>query len=170
MWWDTASSVLCVRRCASCFPFCLRYLCFTAGAAALFLPSPLHPTHPSHLPTPPNPQVRQLFFHDPDDNMIEICNCDCLPVVPLDPTMEGGISVSCSARSYFSCGRGPAEQQAAGGRRLRCAGGGGRGGHRDGAGMEGESGFPCRDSFESDGESMTPMAADLLLRERALLP
>ncbi|GIM08531.1 hypothetical protein Vretimale_12539 [Volvox reticuliferus] len=28
-------------------------------------------------------QVSQLFFHDPDDNMIEICNCDVLPVVPL---------------------------------------------------------------------------------------
>ncbi|EFJ46091.1 hypothetical protein VOLCADRAFT_62902, partial [Volvox carteri f. nagariensis] len=28
-------------------------------------------------------QVGQLFFHDPDDNMIEICNCDVLPVVPL---------------------------------------------------------------------------------------
>ncbi len=28
----------------------------------------------------------QLFFHDPDNNMIEVCNCDVLPVVPLgDP-------------------------------------------------------------------------------------
>lgn len=27
--------------------------------------------------------VSQIFFHDPDNNMIEICNCDCLPVVPL---------------------------------------------------------------------------------------
>lgn len=26
----------------------------------------------------------QLFFHDPDNNMVEICNCDCLPIVPLD--------------------------------------------------------------------------------------
>ncbi|OWM71731.1 hypothetical protein CDL15_Pgr005919 [Punica granatum] len=27
--------------------------------------------------------VEQLFFHDPDGSMIEICNCDSLPVVPL---------------------------------------------------------------------------------------
>lgn len=25
----------------------------------------------------------QVFLHDPDGNMIEICNCDTLPVVPL---------------------------------------------------------------------------------------
>ncbi|KAG2501590.1 hypothetical protein HYH03_000095 [Edaphochlamys debaryana] len=28
-------------------------------------------------------QIGQLFFHDPDNNMIEICNCDELPLVPL---------------------------------------------------------------------------------------
>jgi hypothetical protein len=27
--------------------------------------------------------VMKVFFHDPDNNMIEICNCNCLPVVPL---------------------------------------------------------------------------------------
>ncbi|KAJ3694205.1 hypothetical protein LUZ60_009685 [Juncus effusus] len=27
--------------------------------------------------------VDQLFFHDPDGFMIEICNCDVLPVIPL---------------------------------------------------------------------------------------
>lgn len=27
--------------------------------------------------------VDQLFFHDPDGSMIEICNCDNLPVVPI---------------------------------------------------------------------------------------
>lgn len=27
--------------------------------------------------------VPQIFFHDPDDNMIEICPCDCLPICPL---------------------------------------------------------------------------------------
>jgi hypothetical protein len=27
--------------------------------------------------------VDQLFFHDPDGAMIEICNCDNLPVIPL---------------------------------------------------------------------------------------
>jgi len=30
--------------------------------------------------------VDQLFFHDPDGFMIEICNCDNLPVIPY----EGG--------------------------------------------------------------------------------
>ncbi|KAJ0987911.1 hypothetical protein J5N97_006267 [Dioscorea zingiberensis] len=33
--------------------------------------------------------VDQLFFHDPDGFMIEICNCDNLPVIPL----AGGDSV-----------------------------------------------------------------------------
>ncbi len=27
--------------------------------------------------------VDQLFFHDPDGFMIEICNCDNLPVIPI---------------------------------------------------------------------------------------
>ncbi|VAH02975.1 unnamed protein product [Triticum turgidum subsp. durum] len=27
--------------------------------------------------------VDQIFFHDPDGFMIEICNCDNLPIVPL---------------------------------------------------------------------------------------
>eukprot|EP00253_Pinus_taeda_P010196 PITA_10196 len=27
--------------------------------------------------------VDQLFFHDPDGNMIEICNCENLPVIPV---------------------------------------------------------------------------------------
>lgn len=27
--------------------------------------------------------VDQLFFHDPDGFMIEICNCDNIPVIPL---------------------------------------------------------------------------------------
>ncbi|AES68120.1 putative glyoxalase/Bleomycin resistance protein/Dihydroxybiphenyl dioxygenase [Medicago truncatula] len=37
-------------------------------------------------------QVDQLFFHDPDGFMIEICNCDSLPVIPL----AGEIVNSCS--------------------------------------------------------------------------
>ncbi|XP_028779138.1 uncharacterized protein LOC114735624 [Neltuma alba] len=37
-------------------------------------------------------QVDQLFFHDPDGFMIEICNCDSLPVVPL----AGEVARSCS--------------------------------------------------------------------------
>ncbi|XVF82846.1 hypothetical protein PTKIN_Ptkin16aG0083200 [Pterospermum kingtungense] len=28
-------------------------------------------------------RVDQLFFHDPDGTMIEVCNCDNLPVIPL---------------------------------------------------------------------------------------
>ncbi|CAN4110720.1 unnamed protein product [Withania somnifera] len=27
--------------------------------------------------------VDQLFFHDPDGNMIEICNCQNIPIIPL---------------------------------------------------------------------------------------
>ncbi|XP_030930986.1 uncharacterized protein LOC115956845 [Quercus lobata] len=36
--------------------------------------------------------VDQLFFHDPDGSMIEICNCDNLPVIPL----AGDTTRSCS--------------------------------------------------------------------------
>ncbi|XP_016439831.1 glyoxylase I 4-like [Nicotiana tabacum] len=36
--------------------------------------------------------VDQLFFHDPDDFMVEICNCDKLPVIPL----VGEMARSCS--------------------------------------------------------------------------
>ncbi|XP_034696641.1 uncharacterized protein LOC117922590 [Vitis riparia] len=32
-------------------------------------------------------EVDQLFFHDPDGFMIEICNCDNLPVIPLSGQM-----------------------------------------------------------------------------------
>jgi len=32
-------------------------------------------------------KVDQLFFHDPDGFMIEICNCDSLPVIPLGGDM-----------------------------------------------------------------------------------
>ncbi|CAI9753642.1 unnamed protein product [Fraxinus pennsylvanica] len=31
--------------------------------------------------------VDQLFFHDPDGFMVEICNCDNLPVIPLTGEM-----------------------------------------------------------------------------------
>lgn len=27
--------------------------------------------------------VKQVFFHDPDHNMIEVCNCDCLPLIEI---------------------------------------------------------------------------------------
>lgn len=36
--------------------------------------------------------VDQIFFHDPDGFMIEICNCDNLPVIPL----AGELVRSCS--------------------------------------------------------------------------
>ncbi|KAG2723059.1 hypothetical protein I3760_02G155400 [Carya illinoinensis] len=36
--------------------------------------------------------VDQIFFHDPDGFMMEICNCDNLPVVPL----AGEMARSCS--------------------------------------------------------------------------
>ncbi|KAG7673688.1 hypothetical protein Ndes2526B_g02855 [Nannochloris sp. 'desiccata'] len=32
--------------------------------------------------------VPQVFFHDPDNNMLEICPCDCLPLVPVYPLNE----------------------------------------------------------------------------------
>lgn len=43
--------------------------------------------------------VDQLFFHDPDGTMIEICNCDNLPVIPLEsqPISDPAASISCSA-------------------------------------------------------------------------
>ncbi|KAE9588020.1 hypothetical protein Lal_00003275 [Lupinus albus] len=37
-------------------------------------------------------QVDQVFFHDPDGFMIEICNCDSLPVIPI----AGEMVRSCS--------------------------------------------------------------------------
>jgi hypothetical protein len=38
--------------------------------------------------------VDQLFFHDPDGTMIEICNCDNLPVIPLTADDTGRSSCS----------------------------------------------------------------------------
>ncbi|KAI4379284.1 hypothetical protein MLD38_005602 [Melastoma candidum] len=38
-------------------------------------------------------QVNQLFFHDPDGFMIEICNCDNLPVVPIASEMARASSL-----------------------------------------------------------------------------
>ncbi|KOM50040.1 hypothetical protein LR48_Vigan08g086700 [Vigna angularis] len=35
-------------------------------------------------------KVDQLFFHDPNGFMIEICNCDILPVIPLPSDMVSG--------------------------------------------------------------------------------
>ncbi|KZV56061.1 hypothetical protein F511_06078 [Dorcoceras hygrometricum] len=38
--------------------------------------------------------VEQLFFHDPDGFMIEVCNCDDIPMVPL----ADGLARTCSCR------------------------------------------------------------------------
>ncbi|XP_052196751.1 glyoxylase I 4-like [Diospyros lotus] len=38
-------------------------------------------------------QVDQVFFHDPDGYMIEICNCDNLPVIPIS---------ACSFKTKYS--------------------------------------------------------------------
>ncbi|BBN06069.1 hypothetical protein MPTK1_3g18130 [Marchantia polymorpha subsp. ruderalis] len=46
--------------------------------------------------------VDQLFFHDPDGFMIEVCNCDNLPVEPL-VTGSLGISNSSSKQFFPSC-------------------------------------------------------------------
>ncbi|KAL8136131.1 glyoxylase I 4-like [Apium graveolens] len=43
--------------------------------------------------------VDQLFFHDPDGLMIEICNCDNIPVVPLaGESLRMCSLVSCSVQ------------------------------------------------------------------------
>ncbi|KAG6587921.1 hypothetical protein SDJN02_15534, partial [Cucurbita argyrosperma subsp. argyrosperma] len=49
--------------------------------------------------------VDQLFFHDPDGLMIEICNCENLPILPLS---GGGDSPTAAARL---CSMQQAEQQ-----------------------------------------------------------
>lgn len=50
-------------------------------------------------------KVTQIFFHDPDHNMIEICNCDCLPVVPLLAAPMGSAlsSATCAETSNANC-------------------------------------------------------------------
>lgn len=43
--------------------------------------------------------VDQLFFHDPDGLMIEVCNCDILPVVPLpQETIQSCSRFNCDIR------------------------------------------------------------------------
>ncbi|GMI81215.1 glyoxylase I 7 [Hibiscus trionum] len=44
-------------------------------------------------------RVDQLFFHDPDGNMIELCNCDNLPVIPLPvDTIQSCSMSNCNVR------------------------------------------------------------------------
>eukprot|EP00243_Klebsormidium_subtile_P003761 TRINITY_DN17354_c0_g1_i1.p1 TRINITY_DN17354_c0_g1~~TRINITY_DN17354_c0_g1_i1.p1 ORF type:complete len:223 (-),score=22.64 TRINITY_DN17354_c0_g1_i1:625-1293(-) len=40
-----------------------------------------------------NIRVQQIFFHDPDGHMIEICDCEALPIIPLS-----GDCLTCPAR------------------------------------------------------------------------
>eukprot|EP00475_Leptophrys_vorax_P027476 TRINITY_DN39161_c0_g1_i1.p1 TRINITY_DN39161_c0_g1~~TRINITY_DN39161_c0_g1_i1.p1 ORF type:complete len:246 (-),score=19.77 TRINITY_DN39161_c0_g1_i1:124-861(-) len=42
--------------------------------------------------------VDQLFFHDPDGHMIEVCTCDLLPIVPLNAPSSA--LPACMARSF----------------------------------------------------------------------
>lgn len=50
--------------------------------------------------------VDQVFFHDPDGSMIEICNCDVLPVVPLSgDTIRSCSIVNCNIQQRNSSGR-----------------------------------------------------------------
>ncbi|KAK4428025.1 hypothetical protein Salat_1571500 [Sesamum alatum] len=51
--------------------------------------------------------VDQLFFHDPDGFMIEICNCDNIPVIPL----AGGMVRSCSRLNLQMVQQQPQPQQ-----------------------------------------------------------
>ncbi|KAH6764355.1 Lactoylglutathione lyase / glyoxalase I family protein [Perilla frutescens var. frutescens] len=51
--------------------------------------------------------VEQLFFHDPDGFMIEICNCDNIPMVPL----AGEVVRSCSRLNLQMVQQQPQQQQ-----------------------------------------------------------
>lgn len=49
-------------------------------------------------------QVDQLFFHDPDGYMIEICNCDNLPVLPLSACpLKSAYMASSNSKSQSQC-------------------------------------------------------------------
>ncbi|KAG2376712.1 uncharacterized protein HKW66_Vig0243420 [Vigna angularis] len=47
-------------------------------------------------------KVDQLFFHDPDGFMIEICNCDILPVIPLPSDMVAAAISSETKPHHFN--------------------------------------------------------------------
>jgi catechol 2,3-dioxygenase-like lactoylglutathione lyase family enzyme len=44
-------------------------------------------------------RITQIFLHDPDHNMVEICNCDCLPIRPLAPcaVLSSAQDIACPA-------------------------------------------------------------------------
>ena len=48
--------------------------------------------------------VDQIFFHDPDGFMIEICNCDNLPVIPLtkpDNSLRSCSRITCNINNII---------------------------------------------------------------------
>ncbi|XP_010271470.1 PREDICTED: uncharacterized protein LOC104607512 [Nelumbo nucifera] len=52
-------------------------------------------------------KVDQVFFHDPDGYMIEICNCDNIPVVPLSSCplrVCKAKEISCKMAAVIGCG------------------------------------------------------------------
>lgn len=51
--------------------------------------------------------VEQLFFHDPDGFMIEICNCDNIPMIPI----AGEVVRSCSRLNLQMVQQQPQPQQ-----------------------------------------------------------
>uniref|UniRef100_A0A0A0LZB1 VOC domain-containing protein n=2 Tax=Cucumis sativus TaxID=3659 RepID=A0A0A0LZB1_CUCSA len=52
--------------------------------------------------------VDQLFFHDPDGLMIEICNCENLPILPVS---GGGDSPTTATNAARFCSIQQAEEQ-----------------------------------------------------------
>ncbi|EAY72730.1 hypothetical protein OsI_00595 [Oryza sativa Indica Group] len=57
--------------------------------------------------------VDQIFFHDPDSFMIEICTCDKLPVVPLDAAAAHSIFAGRSPPPPVACKIRPVKQPSA---------------------------------------------------------
>ncbi|KAK4746747.1 hypothetical protein SAY87_025784 [Trapa incisa] len=54
--------------------------------------------------------IDQLFFHDPDGSMIEICNCDSLPVVPLTgdspDILKPCLTMNCNLQQHHKSSQG----------------------------------------------------------------
>ena len=71
-WTLDAHACLCCKRLAHCLAICVAFA--AAGNCAIELGPIAHACVLSPA---------AVFFHDPD-NMIEICNCDCLPIRPLE--------------------------------------------------------------------------------------